>query len=219
LPAATFEAFRAISGLQIGQVYGATEIGSVTFNDPDSPEFDPASVGMPMDGVHVRVLDAAQPRVDAELPAGCEGQVAISATSMMSRYVDGEDAPIVEGHYLTGDLGVLSARGALRITGRLKLFIDVGGRKVNPAEVEAVLRQHPSVASCVVVPLQLSESVCRVKAIVTLRDPGSGLSPQDLRAFARERLSGYKVPRVIELRDAMPLSPSGKVLRTRVEAS
>ena len=81
-----------------------------------------------------------------------------------------------------------------------------------------MLRQHPGVGSCVVVPLRLSETVCRVKAIVTLRDPAVDLPPGDLRAFARQRLSGYKVPRVIEFRDELPTSASGKVLRTRVEA-
>jgi long-chain acyl-CoA synthetase len=192
-------------------------MGSVTFNDPDFDPFDPASVGIAMEGVEIRILDVTDPDIDQPLAAGVEGQVAIAARSMMSGYIDGQSAPLLNGYYLTGDLGVLSAMGALTITGRLKLLIDVGGRKVNPAEVEAVLRQHPGVGSCVVVPLRLSETVWRVKAIVTAKDPAAKLSPGDLRAFARQRLSGYKVPRVIEFRDQLPTSASGKVLRTRVE--
>lgn len=217
LPRATFDAFLARSGLRIGQVYGATEIGSVTFNDPDSIPFDPASVGVAMDGVDIRILDVTDPSISQALVAGVEGQVAIAARSMMSGYIDGESAPLLDGYYLTGDLGVLNEKRALTITGRLKLLIDVGGRKVNPAEVEAVLRQHPGVGSVVVVPLRLSETVCRVKAIVTAADQAAELSPGELRAFARQRLSGYKVPRVIEVRDELPTSASGKVLRTRVE--
>lgn len=217
LPRATFDAFLSKSGLRIGQVYGATEVGSVTFNDPDSREFDPASVGAAMEGVDIRILDATTPHVNEPLPAGIEGQVAISARSMMSGYIDAPSAPILDGYYLTGDLGVLNAAGALTITGRLKLLIDVGGRKVNPAEVEAVLRQHPGVGTCVVLPLRLSETVCRVKAIVTPSDPMTEISAAELRAFARQRLSGYKVPRVIEIRKQLPVSPSGKVLRTKVE--
>jgi acyl-CoA synthetase (AMP-forming)/AMP-acid ligase II len=219
LPRATFDAFLAKSGLRIGQVYGATEIGSVTFNDPDSTSFDPSGVGVAMEGVDLRILDPTVPRLDQPLRDGTEGQVAVLARSMMSGYIDGQSAPLLNGYYLTGDLGVLNERGSLTITGRLKLLIDVGGRKVNPAEVEGVLRQHPGVASCVVVPLRLSETVCRVKAIVTPADPGAHLSAGDLRAFARQRLSGYKVPRVIEIRDDLPVSPAGKVLRTRVETS
>lgn len=218
LPRGTFDAFFAKSGLRIGQVYGATEIGSVTFNDPDSPDFAPASVGAAMEGVTIRILDADEPRVDEPLPVGEEGQVAIAAASMMSGYLDFGDTPFLEGHYLTGDLGGLDARGALTITGRLKLLIDVGGRKVNPAEVEAVLRQHPAVGACVVLPMRVSETVCRLKAIVSPAQPGIDLAPEDLRTFARQRLSGYKVPRVFEIRDALPASPSGKVLRREVEA-
>lgn len=217
LPRGAFDAFFAKSGLRIGQVYGATEIGSVTFNDPDAPEFDPASVGTAMEGVEIGILDADQPRVGQPLPVGTEGQVAIKAASMMSGYLD-SDAPLLEGHYLTGDLGRLDERGALTITGRLKLLIDVGGRKVNPAEVEAVLRQHPQVGACVVVPMRVSETVCRLKAIVSPPRAGIAPAPEDLRAFVRERLSAYKVPRVFEVCDAIPTTASGKVLRREVSA-
>lgn len=219
LPRATFEAFLAKSGLRIGQVYGATEIGSVTFNDPESPDFAPASVGTAMEDVTIRILDADNPRVRESLPAGEEGQVAIAAASMMSGYLDADDAPpFLDGHYLTGDLGRLDERGGLTITGRLKLLIDVGGRKVNPAEVEAVLRQHPHVGACVVLPMRVSETVCRLKAIVSPHPSGIAPAPEDLRAFARERLSAYKVPRVFEVRDAIPTTASGKVLRREVSA-
>ena len=82
--------------------------------------------------------------------------------------------PDRDGFFLTGDLGRLDAHGNLTITGRLKLLIDVGGLKVNPLEVEAVLAQHPGVAACVVVPMRVSETVCRLKAIVTPRPPERG---------------------------------------------
>ncbi|HSU66468.1 MAG TPA: class I adenylate-forming enzyme family protein [Tepidisphaeraceae bacterium] len=218
LPRSTFDSFVTAFGLRIGQVYGATEIGSVTFNNPDDPEFDPASVGAALEGVTVRILDADDPHVARPLPTGNRGQVAIAAQSMLSGYVDGEPPPLLEGHYLTGDLGVLDARGRLAITGRLNLLIDIGGRKVNPAEVENVLRLHPGVGACVVIPMRLSETVCRLKAIVTPRPVDVPISAEELRRFARERLSGYKVPRIFEVRDALPTSPSGKVLRRRVEA-
>ena len=219
LPRATFDAFLAKFGLRVSQLYGATEIGSVTFNDPESAGFDPAGVGTPMDGVSIRILDADEPRIEDSLPAGMEGQVAIAAPSMLRSYVGADPPPLIDGHFLTGDLGLIDDRGALSITGRLKLQIDVGGRKVNPAEVESVLCQHPDVGSCVVLPMRLSETVCRLKAIVTRARPDVEISALELRRFVRERLSGYKVPRLFEVRDALPVSPSGKVLRRRVEAS
>ena len=219
LPRATSDEFRERCGLRIGQIYGATEIGSVTFNDPDRAPFDPASVGTPMQGVDIRILDTEQPRVDEPLPAGSQGQIAITAPSMLCGYLDGETPPLLDGYYLTGDLGILNPRGELTLTGRLKLLVDIGGRKVNPSEVEAVLRQHPGVGACVVIPMRLSETVYRLKAVVTPSGPESALSAEGLRQFCRQRLSSYKVPRVFEMRDALPTSASGKVLRRLVETS
>ena len=218
LPRHTFDLFRQKFRLNIGQVYGATEVGSVTFNDPDEPNFDPASVGKPMGGVSIKILDAQDPRVDRPLPPGAEGQVAVAAPSTLSGYV-GENTPLVGEHFLTGDLGVLSGNGALTITGRLKLLIDVGGRKVNPAEVESILLRHPQVGQCLVVPMRVGETVCRLRAIVTPVQADAELSPQDLRRFARERLIAYKVPRVFEVRASLPTGPAGKVLRRVAEAS
>ena len=104
------------------------------------------------------------------------------------------------------------------ITGRTKLLIEVGGLKVNPLEVEAVLAQHPGVEQCVVVPVRVSDTVCRLKAVVTPRPGAEAPSPDSLRRFARERLVPYKVPRVFEVRPTLPLSPTGKVLRHLVAA-
>ena len=82
-------------------------------------------------------------------------------------------------------------------TGRAKLIIDVGGRKVNPAEVEAVLAEHPAVGACAVVGVAVSETVFRLKAVVTApqgHPPLTGADVEDLRQFARQRLARYKVP-------------------------
>jgi long-chain acyl-CoA synthetase len=99
----------------------------------------------------------------------------------------------------------------------MKLLIDIGGRKVNPLEVESVLRRHPDVGSCVVLPVRLSDTVQRLKAIVTPVRPDVEISVSGLRQFVRSRLSGYKVPRVFEIRPSLPTSPAGKVLRRMVE--
>jgi acyl-CoA synthetase (AMP-forming)/AMP-acid ligase II len=203
LPRSTFEAFRKRFGLRIGQVYGATEVGSVTFNDPNRCDFNPDSVGRPMDQVSIRTLH--------------EDQVAVKAPSMLSGYVGESEAPLIDGYFQTGDLGAIDERGDLTITGRMKLLIDVGGRKVNPLEVEAVLSRHPDVGACVVLPMRLSETVQRLKAIITPARPDVEISIQEVRGFAREHLSPYKVPRVFEIRPTLPTSPAGKVLRRLVE--
>jgi acyl-CoA synthetase (AMP-forming)/AMP-acid ligase II len=218
LPPSVYDAFLSTRGVRVSQLYGATEIGSVTFSDPDLSGFEPASVGRAMRGVDIRILDVDRPKVDQPLPPGEQGQVAVRAQSMLREYLGEEHSPTLNGFFLTGDLGRVDEHGNLFVTGRLKLLIDVGGLKVNPLEVEGVLAQHDAVGACVVVPMRVSETVCRLKAIVTPADPDAPPSPDALRQFARARLASYKVPRVFELRETLPTSPTGKVLRHLVEA-
>ena len=202
----------------VSQLYGASEIGSVTYNNPAIEPFDPRSVGRAMDGVEIRIIDAGEERIDRQLAVGAEGHVAIRATSRMSGYVGEQSSPFVEGFFLTGDLGRLEESGALTLTGRIKLLIDVGGRKVNPLEIEQVLQSRPDVSVCVVVPMRASQTLFRLKAIVTPVEGGKVPDVRELRTWAKERLSAYKVPRVFEIRHSLPRSATGKVLRHILEA-
>lgn len=219
MPPAVHALFAERLGVTPGQLYGATEIGSVTFGDPGDAGYDPRTVGRPVHGVRVLILDPDGPDPACPLGVGDEGHVAVSAPSMFSGYLDGP-GPVVDGFFLTGDLGRLDRSGRLTITGRLKLLIDVGGMKVNPAEVESAISEHPGVAECVVVPVRVTETVSRLKAIVTRCADGSAerATPESLRAFARSRLTGHKVPRLFEIRDSLPKSATGKVLRRQLEA-
>lgn len=212
LPDGVRERFVTRYGVPVGQLYGSTEVGSVTYRR--GAEGD--GVGWPMRGVSVRVLDLDAP---GSLAApGATGEIAIRAPSMFDRYHDGDSAPLVDGHFLTGDLGHLDAEGSLILTGRSKLLIDTGGPKVDPLEVERTLESHPGVAACVVVPMRQSDAVCRLRAIVV---PRAGATPTsaELREFARQRLAGYKVPRVVEFRSELPRSAAGKVARRQLEES
>lgn len=219
LPRAIYDALQRRYGVKVSQLYGATEIGSVTFNDPLLDGFDSAAVGRPMNDVKIRILDIGSADIDRTLPVGVEGQVAVAAPSMFNGYIGESSSGLIDGYFLTGDLGRLDPSGALTITGRLKLLIDIGGLKVNPMEVEEILLQHPAVGACAVVPIQLSQTLFRLKAIVTPRDGGMRLSADALRDFARRRLAPYKVPRVFEIRHALPRSATGKVLRHLLETT
>jgi acyl-CoA synthetase (AMP-forming)/AMP-acid ligase II len=218
LPHATEARFRARTGLGIGQLYGATELGWVTFAKPDDTRASPGTVGSPLPGVSVLILDPASPDPSRPLPIGADGQVAVSSPSMLSGYL-GAETPMAGGHFLTGDLGRLDPAGGLKLTGRLTLFVDVGGLKVNPYEVEQVLLQHPGVGECVVVPLRMSDTVHRLRAVVT---PVLGLAPglltvDALRRHAQDHLAPHKVPRLFDIRASLPRSASGKVLRRELE--
>jgi long-chain acyl-CoA synthetase len=212
LPRSIYDAFLDRFGIRIGQLYGATEVGSVMFNHPDDESFDPQSVGNPMEGVVVRVI-ASEALSPAETLETNEGEVLIRSPSMMDHYLGQSESPFEDGFFRTGDLGVLDDRGRLRITGRLKLLIDVGGLKVNPLEVEQVLSQHEMVSECVVVAVPVTKTVSRVKAIVTPGVPRDLWSQSEVQQFARQHLSSYKIPRVFELRDSLPRSATGKILR------
>ncbi len=168
-----------------------------------------------MAGVSIRILDLDGS--DAPVTAGRGGQVAIKAESMFSNYL-GAPSGCIDGHFPTGDLGNLDESGRLFITGRIKLLIDVGGLKVNPLEVEAVLQQHPTVGACIVVPIRQSATISRLKAIVAPRDAAVPVNIEALRQLARTQLAAYKVPRLFQVRESLPRSPNGKLLRDLPEA-
>lgn len=201
LPTNVAGAFERRYRVPVGQVYGMTEIGSVTYRNPTRDT--PGTVGRAVRGVDLRIDE--------------DGQLHVRSPFALSRYAGDATQLPADGYLATGDLARLSDTGELTLIGRTKLLIDVGGAKVNPMEVEAVLTRHPGVAACVVWPLALSETVRRVRAIVVPADPASPPTAEALRAFAREHLARHKVPRVIEFRDALPRTAAGKVARQLLE--
>jgi acyl-CoA synthetase (AMP-forming)/AMP-acid ligase II len=207
-------------GMSVTQLYGATEIGSVTYSNPDLPGFEPASVGRPMRGVEIRILAPDATSANEPLPPGTEGHVAIRAASMFEGYlVPGSSktsCELLDGFFPTGDLGRLDANENLMLTGRIKLLLDVAGLKVNPLEVEAALLQHPAVSACLVQAMPVTETVSRLKAVVVRTQGNDQITGETLRQFLRDRLAPHKVPRVYEFREDLPRSAAGKILRQNV---
>ncbi len=224
LPATIAQALHARDGLALGTLYGATEIGSVTFAARGSTGAS-GGVGRPMNGVDVRVVDPDHPETD--VPPGATGHLAVRAPSMFDGYLNpADEAPssgadlLPTGHLLTGDLGrVDPATGEVSVTGRLKLLIDVGGRKVNPLEVEAAIADHPDVAECVVLADPASHTINRVKAVVTAAAGRTAPDARALRAFLKPLLAPHKLPRSVDMVAAMPKSPTGKILRQQLAAA
>ncbi len=207
-------AFRRAWRVPIGQIYGSSDVGSVVYADPDAPHFDESSVGLPLDGVSVRIVCRDDP--ETVMPIGQVGIVAIRARSMLSRYVTDHPLDLADGHLLTGDLGTLDGVGRLRLAGRHALVLDIGGKKVSPEEVEAVLRQHEGVHDCAVTSVRVSGAVSRLRAAIVPSTPAAPPSAADLRAFARARLQPHKVPRTFIFVDQLPRSSLGKVIRSEI---
>jgi acyl-coenzyme A synthetase/AMP-(fatty) acid ligase len=214
LPRSVAEAFQRRFNVAVGQVYGLTEVGSVFYHDPSAADAPAQTVGRAAPGVSTRILAMDNPH--QLLAPGEEGEVAVASPSMLTDYVD-DELKLLDGHFPTGDLGRLDAKGYLTLTGRIRLLIDVGGAKVNPLEVESVLAMHPQVESAVVLPLKLSETVQKVRAVIVPRDRRDPPAAAALREFARQHLAAYKVPRAIEFRDSLPRTPTGKILRHLLE--
>jgi long-chain acyl-CoA synthetase len=198
LPRSAFDAFDSAFDVPIRQLYGLTETGAVTVNVDDDPWATAASVGRPMPGVAVEILDDA----GRPLEPGRIGDIAVRSPAMTRYYGD---------PFATGDRGRLDEAGRLVITGRRKLLIDVRGDKVDPIEVEDVLAVHPRVREVVVVGVPSGiEGEELIKAVVVGED---GAGDRELIRFCRERLANYKVPQLVEFRDEIPRSSDGKVLR------
>ncbi len=199
LPASTFDAFLGRFGVPVRQLYGCTEAGTLTANLDDDPIASRASAGRPVGEVGVRIED---------------GEIAVRSPAMTRGYSDADvlnRQVFRDGWFLTGDVGSVDDSGRLFVTGRKKRLIEVAGHKVDPVEVEDVVLAHPRVREVVVVGVRArTGGEETVKAVVVA---GEGCGERDVIEFCRERLASFKVPQVVELRDEIPRSPLGKVLR------
>jgi acyl-CoA synthetase (AMP-forming)/AMP-acid ligase II len=202
-----FEAVRGRFGIKLRQSYGSTEALFVAHNDAADPDATWSSVGRPAGDVEARLA------FDAGLGEGV-GEILLKSSSMTPGYLDdpaANAASFEDGWLRSGDLGRIGDDGALTITGRSKLLIEVGGYKIDPLEVEDALRRHPAVAESVVVGVRDgSYGGPRLKAVIVASDT---VTADDLMRHLRERLSAQKIPALFEFRDSLPKSSAGKILR------
>ncbi|WP_164156056.1 long-chain-fatty-acid--CoA ligase [Sandarakinorhabdus rubra] len=196
------------------QVYGATETSaSVTWLPPE--DHDPAgndrmrSCGKPYPGDRIRIVDDH----GNDLPPGAVGEILISSPGNMTGYHNKPEATakaLIDGWYHSGDAGYLDADGYLYIHDRVKDMIVSGAENIYPAEVENALHEHPAVADCAVIGVPDDKWGEAVKAIVVKK---AEVTPEELIAFARARIAGYKVPKSVDFIDVLPRNPSGKILK------
>jgi acyl-CoA synthetase (AMP-forming)/AMP-acid ligase II len=194
--------------------YGLTEatgIATMCRHDDDA-ETIATTAGRAIPGVEVLVVDDD----GKEVPRGQPGEVVVRGYNIMKGFIDDPAATaeaIDEGGWLhTGDIGVMDERGYLRITDRKKDMFIVGGFNAYPAEIEDMILAHPAVSQVAVIGIpdrRMGEVGC---AFVVPR-PGASVDPDELIAWSRERMANYKVPRRVDVVDALPLNASGKVLK------
>jgi malonyl-CoA/methylmalonyl-CoA synthetase len=210
LPVSTLHRWKEISGQILLERYGMTEIG-MALSNPLRGERVPGSVGTPLPGVEVRLVQSSG---DPVLP-GTPGEIEVRGPAVFAEYWGKPDATreaFRDGWFRTGDTAVVD-NGIYRILGRTSIdILKTGGHKVSALEIEEALRQHPAVAECAVVGIPDAEWGERVAAILVLRD-GHALDLLSLRAWASELLTVHKLPSRLLVLDALPRNAMGKVMK------
>jgi long-chain acyl-CoA synthetase len=216
LPLETLRRFEERYGILIYEGYGLTEAAPVLTENPLLGPRKVGSVGKPLPGVDLKVVDGE----GREVPNGAVGEILAQGSNIMLGYLNRPDATaevLKDGWLYTGDLGRRDDDGYFYIVDRKKDLIIVGGLNVYPREVEEVLAAHPAVAEAVVVGVPDATRGEAPKAYVVLR-PGVSCARHALLRFARERLAPFKVPRDLEFCEALPRTVSGKILRQELGA-
>ena len=206
----TAAGFHDAFGVKIHSFYGTTETGGISF-DPTDDGHVGDRVGRPLDGVTLTFIE------DDDIPPG-SGRIHVQSPAVANGYVGTERGDFTDAGFLTGDFGHLDASGQLVLQGRISSFINVAGRKVQPDEVERVLRQMPGVSDVCVL---AADDARRGQQVVACVVPTSGVPAphaQDLRQFCAARLAPHKIPRVVVVFDAIPLTARGKTDRVEIEA-
>ena len=215
IPGPLVEQARSVLGTKIVSAWGMTENGAVTLielNDPDERAF--TTDGLPLVGVELKVVDDD----GASLPVGQAGKLYVRSCSNFGGYLkrshlNGTDA---EGWFDTGDLARLDAQGYVRITGRSKDVIIRGGENIPVVEIESLLYRHPAIAMAAIVSYpdeRLGERAC---AVVVLK-PGQSLDLPSLVDYLKsQKVAVQYIPEKLEIRDAMPSTPSGKIQKFKL---
>ncbi|MEU5540950.1 long-chain fatty acid--CoA ligase [Streptomyces sioyaensis] len=217
LPVKTLDDVRSAFGCPVYEGYGMTETScSVAYHYPGLT-FRSGTVGVPITGITVGIARPNADRIDL-LPVGEVGEIVVRGPNVMAGYLGRPDMTaevLIDGWFLTGDLGRLDGDGYLSVVGRKKDLILRGGYNVYPREIEEILVGHPAVAQVAVIGVPHPERGEEVWAIVVPARPEDATSgsEQEIIEWCKQRLAAYKYPRRVEFIDALPMGSSGKVLK------
>ncbi|WP_017539288.1 long-chain-fatty-acid--CoA ligase [Nocardiopsis halophila] len=211
LPAELARNVKERLGVEILEGYGLSETSPVvSFNNP-KVKAKTGSIGRPVWGVEMKLVDPEFNEVEGEGP----GEIAVRGHCVMKGYHGRPDATaqvLQDGWFRTGDIARRDEEGFYFIIDRSKDMIIRGGYNVYPRELEEVLLTHPAVSLVAVVGVPHESHGEEIKAYV-VREEGAELDEQELVAWAKERLAGYKYPRLVEFRDTLPMTATGKILK------
>jgi long-chain acyl-CoA synthetase len=215
MPVEVLKGFDEAFGASILEGYGLSETSPVaSFNHPER-ERKPGSIGTPIKGVDMKVVDDE----DNDVPTGEVGEIVIRGHNVMKGYWKREDATeevMRGGWFHSGDMATVDEDGYFFIVDRKKDMIIRGGYNVYPREIEEVLYEHPAVSEAAVVGVEDPSMGEEVGAAIVLKE-GADADADDIRGFVKERVAAYKYPRKIWFADELPKGPTGKILKREIE--
>ena len=218
LPPALVETWESVSGGLLVEGYGMTETSPISLGNPAAATRRPGTVGVPFPSTRIRIVDQDDSSVD--LPLGEAGELLIAGPQVFAGYWNAPKATadvLLPGGWLrTGDIAVADADGFISIVDRIKELIITGGFNVYPSEVEDVLRDLPEIGDLAVVGVRGTGDTGEEVVVAVVPAAGATIDPARVRAYAHERLTGYKVPRRVVIMEDLPRSQIGKILRRRV---
>ncbi len=216
MPVEVLHAFEKTFGVEILEGYGLSETSPVaTFNQIGLPR-KVGSIGLPIFGCDVRVVDDQ----DNDVPVGEMGEIVIRGHNIMKGYYDRPEATaeaLRGGWFHSGDIARMDEDGYLFIMDRKKDMILRGGFNVYPRELEEVMMTHPAVSMAAVVGVPNERLGEEVKAYVIKR-PDAEVSESELVAWCKQNMADYKYPRMIEFRDDLPMTATGKILKRELRS-
>jgi long-chain acyl-CoA synthetase len=215
MPVEVLRGFDEAFGASILEGYGLSETSPVaSFNHPGR-ERKPGSIGTPITGVEMKVVDDQ----DNDVPTGEVGEIVIRGHNVMKGYWKRPEATeevMRGGWFHSGDMATVDEDGYFFIVDRKKDMIIRGGYNVYPREIEEVLYEHPAVSEAAVVGVQDPSMGEEVGAAIVLKE-GAEADADDIRGFVKERVAAYKYPRKIWFADELPKGPTGKILKREIE--
>ncbi|KAA3606053.1 MAG: long-chain fatty acid--CoA ligase [Planctomycetota bacterium] len=213
LPIDVLETFERMTGSKICEGFGLTETSPVVTANPLFGKRKVGSIGIPGPSTDAKVVDVEDG--ETELPVGQEGELIVKGPQIMKGYLNmpGETADMIRDDWLyTGDLARMDEDGYFFIVGRKKDMILASGYNIYPDEIDNVLMSHPSVLEACTIGIPDPKRGETVKSFIVLH-PGQSLSEEEIRAFCKENMAAYKVPKMVEFRDQLPKSAMMKLLR------
>ncbi|WP_065187229.1 AMP-binding protein [Shewanella woodyi] len=213
----TAERWKEMTGVGISEAYGLTECSPAVCMNPFNGLERQGTVGQAVAGTSLKCINA----IGDEVPVGERGELCVKGPQVMKGYWNRPKATresfTPDGDWLlTGDIAIIDEDGYVSIVDRVKDMIIVSGFNVFPNEIEGVVATHPDVLNCAAIGVPDPKQGEVIKLYVVTQDDVT-LSPEELKAFCKERLTAYKIPRIYEFRKELPMSPVGKILRRQLK--